>query len=287
MRKDGTLQQIKEFIIANRLSMAEEYDLWDMLGNRMDGSKKCLAIVIDREIRGYENEKCSFGKYRSLYLSILKKCFWETETGSMEAAILSPKKIEEFIVEIREQFSLEGIEEYAFMQMLQIGLNKLGDDGNLKFSPDRLIFRKFVASKNSVSFINNPYSEAETEKIMEWSKTHPADVRAQAVSLWFTKGLTLIDIVTLTKKDCWGRHDERIERAGIELFQISIRGEIVRRALDTHPKDVKYVFSVPSSDYSTWEGLTERGLLIKLKAICKKTGIVYKPILINEAIRLE
>lgn len=112
-------------------------------------------------------------------------------------------------------------------------------------------------------------------------------MRAQAVSLWFTKGLTLIDIVTLTKKGCWGKCEERVKREESDLFRATFRTEIVRRALNTHPQNVKYVFSVLNSDYAGWEGLTERGLLIKLKAICKKTGIVYKQILINEAIKLK
>lgn len=287
MEKADTFLQIKEVVMADGLSVVEEYKLWNMLGNRINGRKKCLASVIDEEIREYEDEEHSFGKYRDFYLDISKKYFWETETGSMEASRLSFKIIGEFIFETIEQFGLKEIEEYAFMQLLQIGLNKLEDDGILKFSPDRLMFRKFAASKSAISFIRNPYSEAETEKIMEWAKSHPADVRAQAVSLWFTKGLTLIDIVTLTKKGCWGKCEERVKREGSELFRASFRTEIVRRALDTHPKDVKYVFSIPSADYSGWERLTEKGLLIKLKAICKKTGIVYKKILINEAIKLK
>lgn len=287
MEKEDMLRQIEEFILSNGLSVVGEYKLWSLLENRINGRGKCLASVVDKGIREYEDDDHSFEKYRDFYLNISKKCFWETETGSMEAAVLSSKIIGKFIIEIEEQYGLSEIEKYAFMQLLQIGLNKLEDDGILKFSPDRLMFRKFAASKSAVSFIRNPYSEAETEKIMEWARSHLADVRAQAVSLWFTKGLTLIDIVTLTKKGCWGKCEERVEREGSELFRASFRTEIVRRALDTHPKDVKYVFSIPSADYSGWERLTEKGLLIKLKAICKKTGIVYKQILINEAIKLK
>ena len=94
------------------------------------------------------------------------------------------------------------------------------------------------------------------------------------------------DIVTLTKKECWGKPEERIVRNGIQLFCIPIRSKIVRQALNTHPPKVEYIFSVPNSDYTGWERLSEKGLLLKLKAICKKIGITYKPILINEAIKI-
>lgn len=286
-KDDDMFQHTKKSIIGNCFSIVEEYKLWELLGQRIKEGRKCLASAIVDKVDENDEVIKSYEKYKELYLFILKKCFWETEAGTMNAEKLTSKIVNDFIIEVMEEFGLKEYEESLFMQMLQMGLNRMEDEGILKFSPDRLLFRKYVASKNDISFIKNLYLETETEKIMEWAKKHPADVRAQAVSMWFTKGLTLTDIVTLTKRGCWGRPDERIKRAGIELFQIPIRGEIVRRALDTHPKDVKYVFSVPSSDYSTWERLTERGLLIKLKAICKKTGIVYKPILINEAIRLE
>lgn len=153
MEKEDMLRQIEEFIISNGLSVVGEYKLWNMLGNRINGREKCLASVIDEEIREYEDEEHSFGKYRDFYLDISKKHFGETETGSMEASMLSFKIIREFIFETIEQFGLKEIEEYAFMQLLQIGLNKLEDDGILKFSPDRLMFRKFAASKSAVSFI--------------------------------------------------------------------------------------------------------------------------------------
>ena len=170
MEKEDMFRQIEEFILSNGLSVVGEYKLWSLLENRINGREKCLASVIDKEIREYEDDEHSFGEYRDFYLNISRKCFWETETGSMEAAVLSSKIIEEFIIEMEEQYGLGENEKYAFMQMLQIGLNKLDDEGILKFSPDRLMFRKFAASKSAVSFIRNPYSEAETEKIMEWAK---------------------------------------------------------------------------------------------------------------------
>lgn len=287
MEKVDMFLQIKEVIMAGELSVAEEYKLLDILSGRINGKSKCLASVIDQEMRVFENEKYAFDDFRDFYLYITKKYFWETETGIMQATMLSAKIIRDFIIEAKKQLRLEGDEEYAFMQLLQIGLNKLEEDGDLNFSPDRLMYRKFAASKNAMTYIKNPYSEVETKKIMQWAESHPADIRSLAITLWFTKGITLHDIVSLTKKDCGGRRGKSIERGEGELFSSPIRSKIVKRALATHPSTVEYVFAVSRADYSGWEKLTEQGLLIKLSRICKEIGIPYKPILINEAIQLE
>lgn len=287
MEKVDMFLQIKEIIMADELSVAEEYKLLDILSGRINGKSKCLASVIEQEMRVYEDEKYVFDNYRDFYLHITKKYFWQSKAGILPAAMLSAKTIRDFIFEAKKQLGLEGNEEFAFMQLLQIGLNKLEEEGELNFSPDRLLYRKFAASKSTMTFIKNPYPEAETQKIMQWADSHPADIRALAIILWFTKGLTLHDIVSLTKKDCGGKRGKSIEREGVELFLSPIRLNIVKRALATHPSTVEYVFSIPKADYSGWEKLTEQGLLIKLSRICKETGIPYKPILTNEAIQLD
>ena len=258
-----------------------------ILSGRINGKSKCLASVIDHEMRVFENEKYAFDDHRDFYLNVTQKYFWGTEAGVMPPTMLSAKTIVNLISEVKEQLGPKWEEEYAFMQLLQIGLNKLEENGDLNFAPDRLMYRKFVASKKTVSFIKNPYSEAETEMIMQFAESHPADIRSLALSLWFTKGLTLHDIVSLTKKDCCSKQGKSIEREGIELFPSSIRSKIIKRALSTHPSSEEYIFSVPNSDYTGWERLSEKGLLIKLGYICKETGIQYKPILTNEAIILD
>lgn len=285
--ENDILQNIEESIIKNDISLTDKYELWLFLEKNIKEHNRCLAVVIFNEIT--ENKKESMKTYKSLCIFVLEQCFWKTETGCMDASKLSRKKIGAFITEVMEKFNLKEIEKAIFIQLLEIGLVRLEERGMLNFIPDRMLSRKYIASKVAISYIQNPYTKEETEKFMEWAKEHPADVRTQAVSLWFTKGLTLTDIVTLTKKGCWGdsKHVGCIEREGMELFRSTARSQIVRRALDTHPKNVQYVFSVSNSDYSGWERLTERGLLLKLKAICKKTGIPYKPILINEAISLK
>ena len=281
-----TYQKITEYIAENNLSIYEEYQLKKYLDRTIKNERKCLASAIVKKIEENDSALIEYIKHKDLCLLILEKCFFETAMGTMEAEKINLKKISEFTREVIEEFGLKAHEEILFMQMLQMGLNQMDDEKCLKFSPDRMLYRKYVASKVDISYIRNPYSDEDTEKIMDWANNHPADVRAQAVSLWFTKGLTLKDIVTLTKKECWGEPEERIVRNGIQLFCIPIRSKIVRQALNTHPPKVEYIFSVPNSDYTGWERLSEKGLILKLKAICKKIGITYKPILINEAIKI-
>lgn len=284
IKESKDYQEITDFIAKKNLSVYEEYKLKKLLDRVLKDDRKCLASAIVKKVEENVGVPPQYTKCWDSYLFILEKCFWETETGTMDSEKLTPKIISGFIGEVMAEFGLKDYEEILFMLMLQMGLNKMDDDKILKFSPDRMLYRKYASSKADISYIPNPYSEEETEKIMNWAKTHPASVLTQATSLWFTKGLTLKDIVNLTKKDCWS--ENCIERDGIELFRTSIRSKIVRRALDTHPPKVEYVFSVPNSDGSGWKKVTEKGLLINLQHICKQIGIIYKPILVNEAIKL-
>lgn len=286
VKESKDYQAIIDFIAESNLSIYEEYQLKKFLDKAIKNEGKCLASAIIKRIEKNDAALIEYIKHKDLCLFILDKCFWETETGTMEAEKLTLKVINDFTSKVIEKFGLKAHEEILFMRMLQMGLNQMDDEKILKFSPDRMLYRKYAASKVDISYISNPYTEEDTEKIMNWANNHPADVRAQAVSLWFTKGLTLKDIVTLTKKECWGKPEERIVRNGIQLFCIPIRSKIVRHALNTHPPEVEFVFSVSNSDCTGWERLSEKGLLLKLKAICKKIGITYKPILINEAIKI-
>lgn len=44
--------------------------------------------------------------------------------------------------------------------------------------------------RNGIRFIDNPYTDGETEMIKEWVENHPYDVRALAVGLWLSGGIT-------------------------------------------------------------------------------------------------
>lgn len=255
------------------------------IGNGQKG--RCLAEVIELEI----GDKLDLEDVRmkSMCQTVYKRCFKETKIGNMDSLKLSEKAINKFKKDIREFYGLNEDEMLLFRWMLQTGLNKMADEGILKYVPDKNIFYNPMDSKHRIAYISNPYSLEETEKIMRWAEEHPADVRSQAVSLWFTGGIALTEIVNLTKKDCWG--GTRAEDSPMEfeenLFKAGIRPQIVWRALKMHPKEVKFVFVIPRQDGSGWKKLTETGLQRKLKCICRDIGIDYKRIGKKEAIKLE
>lgn len=175
-KEDGIFQEVKRNITGNCLSVAEEHELWVLLGKRVKEDRKCLATVIVEKIDEKKAALKLNATCKNISQFVLDKCFWKTEVGTMSAENLTSKIISCFIIEVREEFGLKDNEESMFMQLLQLGLNIMEDEGILKFKPDRMMYRKYVASKVSISYIRNPYSEEETEKIMEWAKAHPACV---------------------------------------------------------------------------------------------------------------
>lgn len=248
---------------------------------------RCLAEAVKAEMMKKVDPKDI--KMTDMYQTVLRKCFMETKAGNMDSLQLSEKAVRDFETEVRESFGLGENEKLLFMGMLQIGLNKLSGEGILNFAPDKNMFKRFADSRNGVSYIDNPYSSEETEKIMKWAKAHPADVRGLAISLWLTGGISLTEIVNLTKKDCWSgvRAEGSIMKFDKNLFKVTARSQIVWGSLRLHPKNVEQVFVVPKEDKSGWKKLTELGLQRKLCYICQDIGIDYKSIHRSEAIKIK
>ena len=277
---------VTQMISSDQFSDEEETKIKMLIEERQrkreeSRSGKCLAEVIEAEI----GAKLVLDdiKMKNMCQSVYNQCFKETRVGKMDSFKLTEKLINNFQKNVRDLYGLNEKEMIFFMGMLQVGLNKMAEDGLLSFAPDKEIFHDFVNAKNRTSYIENPYSPEETCKIMKWSEAHPIDVRGLAVSLWFTGGISLTEIVNLTKKDCWGNGIMKFEKG---LFETGIRPQIVRKALDQRPKDVKYVFVIPRQDKSGWKRLNEFGLQKKLWHICKIIGIEYKKIDKNQAVKL-
>ena len=76
MEKVDMFLQIKEIIMADGLSVEGEYKLLNILSGRINGKSKCLASVIDQEMRVFENEKYAFDDHRDFYLNVTQKYFW-------------------------------------------------------------------------------------------------------------------------------------------------------------------------------------------------------------------
>lgn len=278
---------IIQMISKNQLSLEDEARIRKMLEEKQRKQEyRCIADVIESEVmRKIESKDITIKKACQ---SVYRKCFMETQIGNMELAELTEKNISEFGRKVRNSFGLDKNEKIFFMAMLQTGLNKLSEDGHLNFIPDKDMYKRFIESGCSICYIDNPYSNEETESIMTWAEKHPADVRGIALSLWFAKGISLTEIVGLTKQDCWGgkRTEDSTMKFRENLFKSSIRSKIVWRSLNLHPKDVKEVFVIPNEDGSGWKKLTEWGLQRKLWYICKDLEISYKRIYKDEAIKL-
>lgn len=281
---------VVQLITDNQLSSGEEAEIRKIIEERQkkrgEGlSGRCLAGVIETDVM---DRLALDDRMKDMCRSVHKRCFKESRVGKMDSFMLSEKLVNRFQKDVGEMYGLNEKEMIFFKGLLQAGLNKMAGDGLLNFVPDREIFHDFVSTGYKTSYIENPYSPEETDRIMEWAERHPADVRGLAVSLWFTGGISFQEIVNLTKKDCWGERKpwECLMQFEKGLFDTGIRPQIVRKALDQRPKDVKYVFVVPRRDGSGWKKLSENGLQMKLRYICRDTGIVYKGFRKDEAARL-
>lgn len=290
--KASVVDRVTQIITDNQLSPDEAIRIKEVIEKKQrkindSYSEKCLAEVIDLEMaRVLAPEDIGIN---NVCYSVYKKCFKDTRVGKANCSALSEGVIKKFEKNIRELYGLNEKETAVFEKLLYLGLSKLKNEGLLDFVPDKEMFGDAVDLKYKSSYIKNPYSPEETDKIMQWSKRHSADVRGLAISLWFTGGISLTQIVNLTKKDCWGsvrKSRNSIMEFEDRMFYTDQKMQILRNALDQRLRDVKYVFVVPRKDGSGWKKLTELGLMRKLYYICIDLGIAYKSIHKNEAIKL-
>lgn len=275
---------IVQMIDSGQLSYEEEMKIRKKIEEKR--KDRCLADVIESEVA--EKMDSESIKIKTICQSVHKKCFKESKVGTMNPFKLTDKMIRKFEKDVREFYGLNEKEMVAFMGMFQMGLNKMAEEGILDFTPDRNMFKSYLNSKHSISYINNPYSAEDTERIEKWVKLHPIDVKGMAIHIWLLKGISFIEIVNLTKKDCWDgvRTYDSIMKFDEDLFEANARSQIVWSSLRMHPKEVRYVFAVPRKDGSGWERLTVQGLQKKLWHICRSMNIDYKSIHGNEAIKL-
>lgn len=287
--KSGTItlaDMVIRLIADNQLSAEEEIKIKKMIEEKQrERGGRCLAVVIDMEMtKKLPSEDI---RMKNMYQSVYQKCFKKSRVGNMDSLKLTEKIISKYKRDVRELYGLNENEMVFFMGMLQVGLDKMAEEGILNFVPDKEMFHNFMNPKTRTSYIDNPYTNEETVKIMEWSELHSTDMRGMAVSLWFAGGISLTEIVNLTKKDCWGgkRQEDSIMEFEERLFDAGISSKIAAKALNLHPREVRYVFAVPRRDGTGWKKLTEIGLQRKLNCICRDIGIAYKNIAKNEAIR--
>ncbi|MCM1500455.1 MAG: hypothetical protein NC124_18490, partial [Clostridium sp.] len=145
--------------------------------------------------------------------------------------------------------------------------------------------------RNGIRFIDNPYTDCETEMIKEWVEDHPYDVRALAVGLWLSGGITPEAIINLRIEDFQGmgrNADELIYMGALavdrSIFQQWDRFRIVKRAMDQHQEQLPYVFMYHGK--SRWHKLKGNAIQMKTVHICRDIGLTYKGFSNNEVILL-
>lgn len=231
----------------------------------------CLASVIENELEKAIQSGQICEEHVGLYKSIFEKMIRESEIGNMPAKELSDILIKKFVLQAGKVYERDRTRLKCFTGMLQTGLNKMAEEDMLRFVPDRHIYRNYlIYPDKEIHYIDNPYTDAETEKIKEWRDLHTNDIRGLALGLWFTGNATLLEIVNLKKEDA---------RKGI--FKKWKKARFISKALELNPKNGDYVFMTKSE--GNLEKLTAQGLMMKLYHICNKLGIKYKKINKNEA----
>lgn len=260
------------------LSVEEELLIKDTIMERERKRGRCLAGVIADQIkRNVESGACNESVKGKLY-PLYKKCFLDSEIGTMDASELSELKIREFIAEAGESFGLIDNEMLHFMGMLQSGLNRLEEEGFLEFMPDKKMYRHYIEGERGIIYIENPYSSAEVEYIKLWIDRHPDDIRGLALGYYFTTDISLEEIVCMEKV----KQEENCEIAtNIVKINKNVnigreKANFVARALKICPKEERFVFMDKKN--GRWEKLNEKGITLRLYHICQELGIPYHSI---------
>ncbi|MFG6393273.1 MAG: hypothetical protein K1W24_03655 [Lachnospiraceae bacterium] len=277
MKKDDKITIICKMVrqIIDEDKLADEAEIRRILEEK--GKKEeedrgiCLASVIENELEKAIQSGQICEEHVGLYKSIFEKMIRESEIGNMPAKELSDILIKKFVLQAGKVYERDRTRLKCFTGMLQTGLNKMAEEDMLRFVPDRHIYRNYlIYPDKEIHYIDNPYTDAETEKIKEWIDLHTNDIRGLALGLWFTGNATLLEIVNLKKEDA---------RKGI--FKKWKKARFISKALELNPKNGDYVFMTKSE--GNLEKLTAQGLMMKLYHICNKLGIKYKKINKNEA----
>ena len=277
MKKEDKITVICKMVrqIIDEDKLADEAEIRRILEEK--GKKEeedrgiCLASVIENELEKAIQSGQICEEHVGLYKSIFEKMIRESEIGNMPAKELSDILIKKFVLQAGKVYERDRTRLKCFTGMLQTGLNKMAEEDMLRFVPDRHIYRNYlIYPDKEIHYIDNPYTDAETEKIKEWIDLHTNDIRGLALGLWFTGNATLLEIVNLKKEDA---------RKGI--FKKWKKARFISKALELNPKNGDYVFMTKSE--GNLEKLTAQGLMMKLYHICNKLGIKYKKINKNEA----
>ena len=269
-------QIVSRIISENQLPDVAEAELRKILEEEKPKKKEedrkiCLTSVIEKELEKAIQLGQICESNAGLYQSVFDKSIKNSEIGNMPASELSDMLIRKFVLQAGQVYKLDRIRLKCFTGMMQTGLNKMSEEDMLGFVPDKHMYKDYLmCSGREIQYIDNPYTDAETEKIKEWIEMHLDDTRGLAIGLWFCGETSLEEIANLKKEDCH-----------ISIFKKWERALIISRALNLHPKNEKFVFMEIKE--KRLEKLTPQGFQLKLYHICNKLGIKYKRINRTEA----
>lgn len=289
-------QMIIQMIQGNQLSVKEETEISEILEKRKREREdqkmdRCLAGVIERVL----SERVEKGKIKAAtkrrYHPIYKRCFEDTVIGNMDGSELTEEMIREIIIDANETLGTNRNDMLYFMGLLQVGLNKLSEEGMLNFMPNKKLYIKFLESERETNYRENPYSIEEMEDLMAWIDRNEDDVRGLAVGLWLSGGISPEEIINL-KKECLEDSGTNstgeltaIKKPGTDRYLrlTSIRKRLLDSALAIQSdNEADYIFMVKKED--KWRMLTKKSLQIKLYYMCEDLGIKYKAFHCNDII---
>ena len=289
-------QMIIQMIQGDQLSITEESEILGILEERHrkreeEKMDRCLAGVIERVL----TENVEKGKIKEAtkkrYHPIYRRCFLDSNIGNLDASELTEALIKEIIIDAHETLGTSRNDMLYFMGLLQIGLNKMSEEGMLNFMPNKKLYITFAEAEKENNYRDNPYSIEEMEDLMAWIDRNPDDVRGLAVGLWLSGGISPEEIVNL-KKECLEDSGTTstggftaIKRPGSDRYLrlTNVRQRILDAALKIQSENgMEYIFMVEKEH--RWRKLTKKSLQIKLYYICEDLGIKYKAFHCNDVI---
>lgn len=286
---------VSRVIRENQLAPGEEDAIWKLIGERKrerDAKRSCICLAeyVEREMDLLVAWQEEIVRKRCRMLG--KLCFRESRIGSMDAADLSAADIRKLIILTAETRRMDIKDRLLFMLMLQNALNALAEKGILGFSLSRNIWREYKASTDKVTFIDNPYSLEEVQKIREWVDRNRHDMAGLAAGLWLEAEITADEITALKKEDlmdadgvCIGNPTVVKKNETEDYIAIAgRRGSIIQDALKIHgDRNMEFIFM--SEGREGWKKMLARCLPLKMSHICRDIGITYKPFKCTDAIK--
>ncbi len=270
-------QMVRQIINENQLLEMDEAELGKILEykektkKKEEDSKICLTSVIEKELENAIKTGQICESNAGMYQYVFDKSIKNSEIGNMPAEDLSDMLVRKFVLQAEKTYERDRTRLKCFTGMLQTGLNKMAEEDMLRFVPEKHIYKNYLMYPDKeIHYIDNPYTDAETEKIKEWIDLHTNDIRGLALGLWFNGDVSLEEISNMKKED-----------AHKGILKKWARARFIINALKVHSENKDYVFMAIND--GRLEKLTPQSFQMKLYHVCNRLGIEYKKINRNEA----